>query len=160
MSGVRITGQQGVHKRLVAIKDTRGLLKEVQIRAVSESKKLVPRKTGSLGRSITPGTLTPTYATVVANMGYAAYVELGTKPHSIDPVRKKILAWPDVKNGAKVRLSGRSTTRGGKATGPFAFARHVNHPGTKAQPYLVPGAKAAIGSLASDFFIAKWNKAD
>ena len=156
----KLVGGEGLHRRLLAIKDRHGLLKELQIRSVAESKKLVPRKTGNLGRSIVPGAILGDSAWVHANANYAAFVELGTGPHDIKPVRARMLAWPDVKNGASTRLSGRARTRGGQRQGPFAFAKLVHHPGTKAQPFLMPGAKAAVGSVGRDFIIDRWNKAD
>jgi hypothetical protein len=39
------------------------------------------------------------------------------------------------------------------------FARQVNHPGTKAQPYLMPGAKKAIDEAGIDSIITAWNEA-
>lgn len=52
---------------------------------------------------------------------YGPYVEYGTRPHSIDPVNASVLAFqgPD---------------------GPV-FARHVDHPGTKAHPFMEPAGE-------------------
>jgi hypothetical protein len=154
----KLVGGEGLHRRLLAIKDRRGLLKELQIRTVEEANRLVPRQTGHLGRSIVPGPVFGDSAWVHANTNYAAYVEFGTKPHVIKPVRARFLAWP--KNASDRRLSGRARTRKGKPVGPIIVARLVNHPGTKPQPFLVPGAKAAVGSVGRDFIIDRWNKAD
>lgn len=55
---------------------------------------------------------------------HARYHHDGTRPHQIRPVRAKML---------------RFTVAGGQVV----FARVVNHPGTKANPYLVDAAKAA-----------------
>jgi hypothetical protein len=54
--------------------------------------------------------------TVSAGAPYAAYVELGTRPHKIRPRYRKALRWP--------------------VEGGFAFARSVNHPGTDPQLFL------------------------
>lgn len=55
---------------------------------------------------------------------HARFHHDGTRPHQIRPVRAKML---------------RFTVAGGQVV----FARVVNHPGTKANPYLVDAAKAA-----------------
>jgi hypothetical protein len=40
------------------------------------------------------------------------------------------------------------------------FARVVHHPGTKPQPFLVPGAQQAIkDNLGADVIIRDWNRA-
>jgi hypothetical protein len=41
----------------------------------------------------------------------------------------------------------------------MVFARRVNHPGTKPQPYLIPAAKAALGRFGLDKIIELWNRA-
>lgn len=55
------------------------------------------------------------------NTEYAIFVEKGTGPHIIRPKNARVLAWND-KSGAH-------------------FARRVNHPGTKAQPFLTPAVE-------------------
>lgn len=55
---------------------------------------------------------------------YAMFVHEGTKPHVIVPRRRKVLAW---------------VPRGGNTV----FARRVEHPGTKAQPWLARSAELA-----------------
>lgn len=153
-----IDGLPALNKRLKAISESRGLLKMIQLDAVGEAKRLVPRKTGFLGRSIRPGSLTDDFAIVKATAPYAAFVEFDTKPHIIKPRNKRVLAW--AANGSGRRLSGRArtATRRG-ANGGMRFARVVHHPGTKAQPYLVPGAKAALGRVGVRRIIESWNRA-
>jgi len=56
---------------------------------------------------------------------YARWVEEGTQPHVILPKTKKALFWP----------------------GADHPVRMVNHPGTKARPYLVPTAQQLYPSL-------------
>jgi hypothetical protein len=150
MSGLE--GVDKLNRRLTAIGDTRGLLRDLQLAAVAKAKHLVPRKTGLLGRSIGPGSLGPTTAVIHARTRYAAFVEFGTKAHVIRPKRRRALAWAATAGGA--RLSGRART--GAA---LRFATKVNHPGTKAQPFLMPGAKHAIKVAGVDGIVEKWNSA-
>lgn len=149
-----VAGIPGLRKRLHAIDKVSGrpLLRTIQLDATANAKRAVPVKTGNLRRTIRPGGLTETFTIVKATAGYAAYVELGTRPHVIRPKNGKVLAWP-AKGSA--RLSG-STKRGGSRI----FARVVHHPGTKPQPFLVPGAQQAIeDNLGVKAIVAAWNKA-
>jgi len=149
-----LDGLPALNRRLNAIGMTQGVLGAIQLQVVREAKDLVPRKTDDLARSIGPGTLTRSFAIVHANAGYAAYVEFGTRAHVIRPRRKRILAWPA--NASGRRLSGRARTN----AGPMVFARKVRHPGTKAQPYLVPGAqKALAGAGFRNIITRQWNEA-
>jgi len=50
------------------------------------------------------------------NSDHAAYVEFGTKPHIIEPVNAKVLAF--------------------KVNGKMVFTKKVNHPGTQAIPFM------------------------
>jgi len=59
---------------------------------------------------------------------YAPYVDQGTKPHEIKPKRVGGVLVFTV-NGQKV------------------FARKVHHPGTKAQPFVLPAFQAWVDSL-------------
>lgn len=54
---------------------------------------------------------------------HALFVHWGTKPHVIRPTTKKTLRWP--------------------LPGGFAFAKKVNHPGYKGDPYFVKAAEEA-----------------
>jgi hypothetical protein len=145
-----LVGKVSLQKRLRAIKDAQPLLREIQLRTVAEAKRAVPRKTGNLGRSIVIGRLTKSSATVEAKANYAAYVELGTKPHVILPKNRKALAW-----GGPRRLSGR--LRAGAR--PEHFAKKVNHPGTKAKPFLRPAAEKAVRDVTLDGIVREWNRA-
>lgn len=53
---------------------------------------------------------------VSTNVDYAAYVHDGTRPHVIRPNRRQAL---------KFRIGGRTV-----------YAKYVNHPGTRARPFL------------------------
>ena len=72
--------------------------------------------TGHLRRSIATqmGDLEATIHT--SNIKYAVIVEKGSKPHIIRPKKKKALYWEGAKRPVKL----------------------VNHPGSKAKPYLIP----------------------
>jgi hypothetical protein len=149
-----LDGLPQLNRRLKAIGMTQGLLGAIQLQAVREAKELVPRKTGYLARSIGPGSLTRSFAIVHANAGYAAFVELGTRAHVIRPKSKRVLSWPA--NASGRRLSGRARSN----PGPRVFARKVNHPGTKAQPFLVPGARKALaGAGFRNIITRQWNEA-
>lgn len=68
---------------------------------------------------------------------YAAFVELGTKPHEIRPKSASVLAWPHggTSGGYVTSAGGRQYFKSGSG-GSTRFATHVNHPGTKAQPFM------------------------
>ena len=152
-----IIGVPDLLRRLDAIGKGRPILADLQIRTVREAKLRVARKTGFTGRSIRPGTLNDQYATVEVG-GAGVFLERGTKPHIIRPRNRRVLAWPAT--GAGRRLSGRARTatrRGG--LGGMAFATVVHHPGTKAQPFLVPAAIAAIEQVGVQPIIHAWNDA-
>jgi hypothetical protein len=148
----RLEGLSALNRRLNAIQRNADLLRDIQLNAVAEAKRRVPRKTSALGRSIHPGSLGNDFAIVEATAPYAAYVELGTRPHVIKPRRKSVLSWTEGK-----RLSGRART--GAAAGQRFFAKRVNHPGTKPQPYLVPAARWALEKVGITKLIERWNRA-
>lgn len=146
-----VIGIPALQKRLTAAGKGRTLLRDVQIRAVREAKLRVARQTGNTGRTIMPGELTDRYAIVEAS-GAAAFLEFGTKPHVIRPRNKRALSWTEGK-----RLSGRN--RIGAAAGQRFFASIVHHPGTKAQPFLVPGVVEALRQVGVEPIIKAWNDA-
>jgi hypothetical protein len=148
---VTVKGTKQLLRRLDAIQHGRPVLRDVQIRAVREAKQRVARATGHTARTIAPGDLTDTY-TIVRAAGAAPFLEFGTKPHVIRPRNKKMLSWTTGK-----RLSGRNRT--GKGAGSRIFAAKVNHPGTKAQPFLLPGAVEAVRQVGVQPIIKAWNDA-
>ncbi|MEU7431086.1 HK97-gp10 family putative phage morphogenesis protein [Streptomyces sioyaensis] len=87
----------------------------------NEARRLAPVDTGRLRSSIvarpTPGR--GAGYEVGTNVTYAAAVEFGTAPHVIVPRNGKALYWPGARH-------------------PVA---KVNHPGTKAQPFLRPAVE-------------------
>jgi HK97 gp10 family phage protein len=62
------------------------------------------------------------------NVDYAIYVEKGTPPHLILPKTASVLTW--------MGPAGR------------VFSMKVNHPGTKAQPFLTPAAEQNTAKIA------------
>ncbi|WP_256096566.1 HK97 gp10 family phage protein [Streptomyces sp. LUP30] len=85
----------------------------------NEARRRAPVDTGRLRSSIvsrTEGGGRNLGYVVGSNVNYAAAVEYGTSPHVIKPKYKKALYWPG-------------------AAHPVA---QVNHPGTRAQPFLRP----------------------
>ena len=95
-------------------------LKEASRQVVNRAKVLAPVRTGRLRSSIRaePPRIFSLRGsvTVGSDLEYAAWVNDGTRPHQIRPRTKRALRF--VVNGQVV------------------FARVVNHPGTKANPFL------------------------
>lgn len=152
-----VQGDEALRRRFKAIKDTKQLLGKVSLLGVAEAKKLVPRRTSNLGRTIRVGTVTATSAQIIAGgtaaVGYALYVERGTgiygpKRRKIVPRSKKVLRW----KGGGSRVTGR-----GKGSS-YIYARSVK--GRKATPYLVPGVKKAVSRAGlGDVVVTAWNDA-
>lgn len=92
------------------------------VRATANSAKVkAPVRTGVLRNSITyPATPTVTgmkvSSEVVATAPYAKFVHDGTRPHVIKPRNASVLRFP--------------------SGGGIVYAAHVNHPGTRARPFL------------------------
>lgn len=149
---VTVQGTDKLLRRLKAIQHGGPTLKDIQIRAVREAKLRVARKTGHTARTIAPGDLTDSY-TIVTAAGAAPFLEFGTRPHVIRPRNKKMLSWPA--NASGRRLSGRARTN----AGPRIFARKVNHPGTRPQPFLLPGAQEAVRQVGIEPIVRAWNDA-
>jgi hypothetical protein len=67
---------------------------------------------------------------------YAQMVEEGTRPHRIYPKTAKALSWKTGGVGQYVTAkSGKRYYKGATNTGR-AFAKYVNHPGTKPHPFM------------------------
>jgi hypothetical protein len=155
-----LKGDKELLRRLKALEEgkaDRQILTQFGLLAVRFAKDEVPRKTGNLGRTIRVASVDPRrqQVRVVAggsrSVGYAGWVEFGTRAHTIRPVRRKALAW-----GGARRLSG-NLRKGARATN---FATIVRHPGTRPHPYLVPGAKRALAEVDKAAAVIKtWNEA-
>lgn len=81
-----------------------------------DARRFAPIDTGYLRSSIRVHKIGPISRRIHAHAEYAAWVELGTRPHIIRPNSKKALHWPGARHPVKI----------------------VHHPGTRAQPYLRP----------------------
>jgi hypothetical protein len=134
-------------------------MRDLQMDTIARAKANADKfhKTRHLQRNILPGRVTKDSVQIGVHVPYASAVEFGTKPHVILPKRSRVLAWPATEGGR--RLSGRARTKAGKPTGPTAFATKVNHPGTKAQPYLIPAAKDAVKDTGVKVIVEAWNDA-
>jgi hypothetical protein len=61
-------------------------------------------------------------------MSYSVFVNFGTRPHKIRPKNKKALRWA--------------------GPGGFSFAKEVNHPGYRGDPYMARAADEAIRAFS------------
>ena len=151
---MKLIGEGALRARLKAIGQTELLMREIVIHGVTEAKALVPRKTGHLFRTIRPGRVDRHGGEIKAGgtrlVGYARAVELGSGPHVIRPRKAKVLAW-----GGSRRLSGSLRT----GSRPTHFARKVNHPGSRAKPYLRPGLQKAAEQFGIAKIVQLWNGA-
>jgi HK97 gp10 family phage protein len=99
--------------------DVKRAVERTRIDVQNEARRRAPVDTGRLRSSIvsrSEGSGRSVGYAVGTNVNYAAAVEYGTAPHVIKPRYKQALYWPG-------------------AAHPVA---QVNHPGTKAQPFLRP----------------------
>lgn len=90
-------------------------------RTATQARQDVPVRTGNLGRQIGEGPISmigpkTAHGSVHDNADYALYVHEGTRPHVIRP-----------KNAQALRFN---------VGGREVFAKRVDHPGTKARPFL------------------------
>jgi hypothetical protein len=147
-----IEGLTALQRRIHAVSTPTGVMRALGLATVREAKLLVHRKTGNLGRSIHLDRVTETSARVVASANYAGFVEHGTRAHTITPQAAKALRFAV---GGNRRLSGAP-----RSGAPVVFAKVVHHPGSKPYPFLVPGAKRAVGqSGLHDLIVREWNDA-
>ena len=159
-----IEGMPQLQRRVKAIGQTDAYLKVMALRVVSEAQRNAApfRKTGDLQRSIVIGRLTKTDATVEARAPYALFVEKGTgiygpRKRRITPKSAKALRW-EGGGKSKVRLTGRSRTRGGRPIADVMFATSVK--GRPATPFMEPAAQKVTkdtGIVAE--IVKKWNEA-
>ena len=153
---VRFSGGRELQARLRAMGDTQHILRDVGVTATAEAKRLVPRRTGNLARTIRIKSVSPTHLDMTAGgaiaPGYAAAVEFGSRPHVIVPRRARVLAW-----GGPRTLGGRLRVIRGVRAGAEHFAMRVRHPGTRPHPYLVPGLREGVKRITG-LLIDAWNR--
>ena len=164
-----LEGSADLRDKLIALQNgtaNERILRLLGNEVVSRAKQKVPQATRNLHRTIRVDEVNEReqVVRVVAGstngkVGYAQFVEFGTKPHVIVPKagrkgrngRPAALAW-----GGARRLSGnlRSGSR------PTNFAYRVNHPGTRPRPYLVPAAEETLRTIRlAPTVINVWNDA-
>lgn len=151
-----LQGYEGLQRRLHAIGGAQGgraLMQRLGLAAVREQKLLVHRKTGTTGRTIRVSHVDEDSVTTEARAA-ALYLERGTRPHVIKPRTRRALRFA-------ATAAGRRLTGSPRKGADVVFARKVNHPGSKAYPFMEPGAKKAIATAGlTDLIVATWNKAD
>lgn len=106
-----------------------------------EARRVVPRKTGALADSIKGRFVSRGQGEIAALSTYASHVEDDTKPHEIRARRAKALHWQE--------------------GGVDRFARVVQHPGTKGQPFMGPAHEKAQRVLVArgEVLLAKVSRA-
>jgi len=125
--GIKIEGLKEVINYLNKLFNDTGkkaYIEKLTERGYQLSKRAVSRhtKTGRMERNLTKRVRGNTGEIFFLNQGmikggvnYALFVHYGTRPHSIYPKNKKALRW--------------------KSGGKFVFAKRVNHPGYKGDPF-------------------------
>lgn len=63
------------------------------------------------------------------------FVNFGTKPHTIRPRNKKVLAWSGGRRSPKTKPGAIKSNKGRSGRGATVFARAVRHPGTDARKF-------------------------
>lgn len=118
--------EEAVHEAVV---DGTGML-QTQARTVH---RFISR-TGATERSVSTRFLDRMTGEVFLDAGtapQAVFQHQGTRPHMIFPRNKRVLRWV--------------------AGGGFIFARHVNHPGTKPDPFLYDAVEAKHDDIVARF---------
>jgi hypothetical protein len=122
---LRKTAEQSeVTTHQVLIQASNQILAEMEVRVPVKTGKL----RGSLGIKVMQDRVVIGPDPMVVD--YAPYVEFGTKPHEIKP--KKAGGMLVFKMGGKT-----------------IYTRKVSHPGTQAQPFVVPAFEAWVDSLGT-----------
>lgn len=88
-------------------------------------------RTGNLRRSITRRVDSLSRGRVFTDSSYAPVVEEGSRPHTILPSKKRMLAF--------------------KINGKMVFARKVNHPGSRPYPFMRPALEQNVRQIG-DFY--------
>lgn len=95
-----------------------------------KAKRKVPQETGNLRASISSSVdCALLIGTVRATAPYALAIHEGARPHPIDPVNASVLRFT--------------------IAGTVIFARHVDHPGNAAQPFLSDALYEVVARIAA-----------
>lgn len=112
-----------------------GLLYQAMVKAttiVQEDAKRIKtgsfkNQTGNLRRSINRRVESAARGVISTDSKYATYVEEGTRPHVIVPIKNKMLAF--------------------KINGKMVFARSVHHPGSRPYPFMRPAMEDNVDQI-------------
>ncbi len=137
---MKVKGTKQLNARLKAIKQTfKPAGREWAEEAVQLMRSDVPQKTGRLRRSFRVRSATQRRAQVGGHYS-AFFIDRGTKAHVIRPRKAPRLIFRD--------------------EGRTIFARKVNHPATRAQPFRARAAREALRRRPMSATLSKlWNKA-
>ena len=156
-----IIGLNALDARLRAIASPemrRGFMGRLTLRTEAAMKRRIPRKTSTTSRSIHHGQITETKAEIIGNRN-VIWLDTGTRPHIIRPVRRKALRWAAQPQGRRLSGAPRKAAQRGEFGG-VRFATVVHHPGTRAQPYIDASVREALTkSDLADIIIERWNGA-
>lgn len=114
---------------VVVVKEINDAIQKSAYKIESEAKREAPANSGKLRQLITTS-LSFLKGVVSANATYSIYVHEGTRAHIIVPVRKKALA--DRRKG-------------------IIFGKRVNHPGTKANRFMIRAVKNSKETIQNCF---------
>lgn len=153
-----LEGRRQLEARLTAVGNTKDTARRLGLLTVAGAKKTVRRATGNTSRTIRMTQYDENGATVRVG-GAGPWLEYGTRPHIIRPRNAKALRFPA--KGVATTLGGRVRTPTLKRLGSaaYTFARIVRHPGTRAYPFMMPAARAAVEKLGIGHIIERWNGA-
>lgn len=112
----------------------RRTMSRLQRRTATQARQDVPVRTGNLGRQVREGDIRSVGpwqvdGSVEDHAHYALYVHEGTRPHTIQPRTAQAL---------RFEIGGR-----------VVFSKLVNHPGTKARPFLLNAGLRAAAEIAA-----------
>ncbi len=107
-----------------------GAIARSTIRVEAQALQEAPIDTGMLRGRMTR-TITPTQGEVFTTVKYAKAVHEGTRPRTITPKKKKMLAW--------------------KKNGQWHFAKKVRHPGIKANPFFTRALTKTRNEIEGEF---------
>ena len=176
-----LQGYDALRRRIAAISGPvlgKDIMRTLGMAAQAEQRKLAPRKTSNLSRTIHLTEVTDTSARIVASAKYARaqndgsglYGPKGAK-YAIKPNAKKALAFASqgitterFGAGAKLtfRLTGSLSASSMRKFGNAAFVvvKGVMHPGVHGQHFMEKGAEKAIGSAGlAERIVSAWDKA-
>ena len=113
-----------------------GLIRRTADLAETEMRRRAPVRTGELRRSIKKRIDVPNLSAEIGpGVKYAIFVEMGTRPHVIRPVRARALRF--------------------EVGGEVVFAAYVHHPGTKPQPF-VRGTAEEVRRRIPGLWLEAW----